>query len=126
MFSVNIGFHKKLTIPYVKPSVIVSCLFIPQGLMVEVACSKNGSRCLESVWKNLTTGQRTRIAEELSATERLRGDKFGHFLFYNFALGKFLNQRSQWLHIQGAQSKRKKALAHLLNKGKIHKYNSLL
>nr|KAG5704498.1 hypothetical protein BaRGS_003809 [Batillaria attramentaria] len=87
-----------------------------KGLLMEVACTKNGSRCLESIWKSLNVKQRTRIAEELAESEaRLRSDRFGHFLHHNLAIPQFVQRRQLWLEQQGAQSKRKRMMAELLH-----------
>jgi hypothetical protein len=82
--------------------------------MLEVACSKYGSRCLESVWRHLSVPQRTLVAKELSTSERIKGDTYGHFLYYNFGLMTFVRQRQQWLQAQGVQTKKQRALKQLL------------
>lgn len=96
------------------------CLNFFQGLFVETGCSKNGSRCLENIWKNLDVKQRKRIAEELSQNEdRLRRDRFGHFLYRNLGLNQFVKRRNDWLEHQGVLSKRRRMLTQLLHgKGK--------
>ncbi|KAL8613890.1 hypothetical protein ACOMHN_032880 [Nucella lapillus] len=86
-----------------------------KGLLLEVGCSKNGSRCLESVWKHLNLAQRTAIAKELAESERLRTDHFGRFLHRNFQLGLFVSKRKVWQEQQGALAKRKRMMKELLH-----------
>ncbi|XP_076470121.1 nucleolar protein 9-like [Babylonia areolata] len=87
-----------------------------KGLLLEVACTKNGSRCLESVWGNLSLAQRTGLAKELADSERLRNDRFGHFLHRSFQLALFATNRQRWQEQQGALAKRKRMMKELLHK----------
>ena len=82
---------------------------------MDVACTKNGSRCLESVWKHLSVKQRTRVAEELAESDRLHSDRFGHFLVSGFGLPLFSSRRESWLQRQGADTKRKRMMKELLH-----------
>ncbi|CAL1532749.1 unnamed protein product [Lymnaea stagnalis] len=86
-----------------------------QGVYVNIACNRNGSRCLENIWKLCSLNQRIMIAEELSKSqERLEGDQWGHFAYNNFALHKFNQRRKDWLDIQGASSKKQQLLQNIL------------
>lgn len=84
---------------------------------MEVVCSKNGSRCIENVWKNLNFKQRISVAEELAESgARLHNDRYGRFLYSSFGIAQFLQQRKQWIQHQGALTKRRRMLTDLLHK----------
>ena len=85
-----------------------------QGCLVEVACARHGSRCLENVWRHLTLEQRTQAAEELTSSQRLSSDRFGHFLVCNLSLVLFQHDRKCWLEAQGSQLKRRRKMAVLV------------
>ncbi|XP_025115842.1 nucleolar protein 9-like isoform X3 [Pomacea canaliculata] len=88
-----------------------------KGLLMEVVCSKNGSRCIENVWKNLNFKQRISVAEELAESgARLHNDRYGRFLYSSFGIAQFLQQRKQWIQHQGALTKRRRMLTDLLHK----------
>ncbi|XP_069044165.1 nucleolar protein 9 [Lepisosteus oculatus] len=86
-----------------------------QGHLVKIACSKHGSRFLESVWNNSQLKHKREIAQELVPSEAvLRADQFGRHVCRNFALPHFLKRRSQWEELQGAQSKKRKMFSDIL------------
>ncbi|BFZ19483.1 hypothetical protein BsWGS_22521 [Bradybaena similaris] len=93
------------------------------GLYVNIACNRNGSRCLESIWKGSVLKAKTLIAEELSKSlDRIESDQWGHFLHRNFALFKFSQRRKEWIEIQVANTKKQQLLNDILQ-GKGRKKN---
>ncbi|KAK6983573.1 nucleolar protein 9 [Biomphalaria glabrata] len=86
-----------------------------QGNYVNIACNRNGSRCLENIWKSCSLKQRETIADELcQKQERVESDNFGRFLYRNFALFKFSHRKQEWLEIQGASLKKQRLLDEVL------------
>ncbi|RUS73446.1 hypothetical protein EGW08_018802 [Elysia chlorotica] len=86
-----------------------------QGSFINIACNRNGSRCLENIWKTCALKQKIHIAEDLSKSqERLEGDQWGRFLYRNFALGKFSQRRKEWVDVQTASSKKKQLIKDIL------------
>ncbi|XP_041377014.1 nucleolar protein 9-like [Gigantopelta aegis] len=87
-----------------------------KGSFFEVACSRNGSRTLEAIWKCIPTKQKCVIAEELSLQEdRLRSDQYGCFIHRNFAISHFKHRRSDWQGLQGASTKKRKIFKDLFD-----------
>ncbi|CAG5117648.1 unnamed protein product [Candidula unifasciata] len=94
-----------------------------EGLYVNIACNRNGSRCLESIWKGSSLKAKTLMAEELSKhQDRIESDQWGHFLYRNFALLKFSQRRKEWIEIQGVSTKKQQLLNDILQ-GKGRKKN---
>ncbi len=59
-------------------SISCACTRVSQGQWVELACSKSGSRVLDTLWGVATLKQKQSVAQELVKHEhRLRGDHFG-------------------------------------------------
>ncbi|MBN3304439.1 NOP9 protein, partial [Amia calva] len=86
-----------------------------KGVYVQMACSKFGSRALESVWSSASLRTRQGIAQELVGSKAtLRSDQFGHHVFRNFALTHFLKRRDQWEELQTAQSKKRMMFSDIL------------
>ncbi|GFR87396.1 nucleolar protein 9-like [Elysia marginata] len=86
-----------------------------QGSFINIACNKNGSRCLENVWKTCALKQKIHIAEDLSKNqERIEGDQWGKFLYRNFALFKFSQRRKEWLDIQAVTTKKRQLIKDIL------------
>ncbi|XP_059141222.1 nucleolar protein 9-like isoform X2 [Physella acuta] len=98
-----------------------SCIKNLQGVYINIACNRSGSRCLENIWKCCSLNQKTLIAEDLSKhQERLEGDQWGRYLYANFAISKFVQRRKEWAEIQGANAKKQQILQEILqgNAGK--------
>ncbi|KAL5020883.1 hypothetical protein ScPMuIL_000038 [Solemya velum] len=94
-----------------------------QGLLVDVACTKNGSRTVETMWKSLKTKQKIIVAEDLAKQEeKLRSDKFGHFVYYNFGIGHFKHRRKDWMESQGASQRKRKLFEDILTDSKGGKF----
>ncbi|GFN95952.1 nucleolar protein 9-like [Plakobranchus ocellatus] len=86
-----------------------------QGSYINIACNRNGSRCLENVWNASALKQKIHIAEDLAKNqERLEGDQWGRFLYRNFALFKFSQRRKEWMDVQAASSKKKQLIKDIL------------
>lgn len=82
-----------------------------------LACDKNGSRTLESIWKNVSIKQKTLIATCLCIREdRIRSDRFGFHIHRNFALFHFQKRRNDWLSIQQNDQRKRKMFHDVLDK----------
>ncbi|KAL3860814.1 hypothetical protein ACJMK2_010880 [Sinanodonta woodiana] len=87
-----------------------------KGLFVHLACSKNGSRTLENIWKAASIQQKSIITEDLARHEvKLRSDKLGHFIYRNFAVNHYMHRRNDWLKIQGTDAKKRKLFQDILD-----------
>jgi len=90
-----------------------------EGVFINIACNRNGSRCLENIWKSSTMQQKVMIAEDLCKhQERLEGDFIGRFILRNFALIKFKTRRKEWKGLQGMNSKKQELLQGILEGNK--------
>ncbi|XP_071762560.2 nucleolar protein 9 [Centroberyx gerrardi] len=86
-----------------------------EGLYVQMACSRLGSRVLEAVWNSASVSQRQSIAQELVLSEtQLRSDQFARHVWAKFALSHFMNRRAHWQEIQTGQSKKRKLFSDIL------------
>ncbi|KAH9499745.1 hypothetical protein Btru_077716 [Bulinus truncatus] len=98
-----------------------------QGTYINIACNRNGSRCLENIWKSCSLNQRQMIAEELCKNqERIESDQWGHFLYNNFALFKFTQRKQEWVEIQGASIKKQRLLQDVLRGAGPKKKNKVV
>jgi len=83
-------------------------LSVFQGSLVQVACHKNGSRSLESMWKSVNLKLRTSIARELSQhSDRLKSDMIGRHIERKFALRHFNTRNSDWTTLQKSDNKKR-------------------
>ncbi|KAM3865551.1 nucleolar protein 9 [Diretmus argenteus] len=86
-----------------------------EGLYVQMACSRLGSRVLEAVWNCASVNQRQSIAQELVPSEsQLRSDQYARHIWAKFALSHFLNRRAHWQEIQTGESKKRKLFSDIL------------
>ncbi|KAJ3595764.1 hypothetical protein NHX12_005067 [Muraenolepis orangiensis] len=80
-----------------------------EGQLVQIACSRTGSRLLEAAWNNASVSQRESIATELAPSEtRLRTDQYARHVWSKFALSHFVTRRPRWKEIQTEESKKRK------------------
>ncbi|XP_041849014.1 nucleolar protein 9 [Melanotaenia boesemani] len=86
-----------------------------EGLFVQMACSRLGSRVLEAVWNSASVSQRQSIAQELVTSEsQLRSDQFARHVWAKFALYHFVHRRAHWQEIQTGESKKRKLFSDIL------------
>lgn len=86
-----------------------------QGFFINIACNRNGSRCLENIWKACALKQKISIAEDLSKNqERLEGDQYGKFLYRNLALLKFSQRRKEWIDVQTTSTKKRQLIKDII------------
>lgn len=87
-----------------------------KGLYTEIACSKNGSRTVDSLWSLASLKIKTVMAEELAKNEaKLQGDRFGKFVHRNCAIHLFMNRRSDWKSVQMGELKKRKLFQDILD-----------
>nr|XP_057924517.1 nucleolar protein 9 [Doryrhamphus excisus] len=86
-----------------------------EGQYVRMACSRLGSRVLESIWSSSSISQRQTIAQELVPSEsQLRSDQFARHVWAKFALSHFIHRRAHWQEIQSGESKKRKLFNDIL------------
>ncbi|XP_071348222.1 nucleolar protein 9 [Trachinotus anak] len=86
-----------------------------EGLYVQMACSRLGSRVLEAIWNSASVSQRQSIAQELVPSEsQLRSDQFARHVWAKFALSHFVHRRAHWQEIQTGESKKRKLFSDIL------------
>lgn len=89
----------------------------PQGMCVDLACSKHGSRALDSLWDSLPLKLRTMLAEELAPKETiLNSNQFGRILVNHYGLTLFRHKRSEWQDYQAKEHKKRKLFADIISK----------
>ncbi|XP_029381232.1 nucleolar protein 9 isoform X2 [Echeneis naucrates] len=86
-----------------------------EGLFVQMACSRLGSRVLEAIWYSASVSQKQSIAQELVPSEnQLRSDQFARHVWAKFALSHFVHRRAHWQEIQTGESKKRKLFSDIL------------
>ncbi|XP_035490969.1 nucleolar protein 9 [Scophthalmus maximus] len=86
-----------------------------EGLYVQMACSRLGSRVLEAIWNSASVNQRQSIAQELVPSEnQLRSNQFARHAWAKFALSHFVHRRPHWQEIQTGESKKRKLFSDIL------------
>ncbi|XP_017276289.1 nucleolar protein 9 isoform X2 [Kryptolebias marmoratus] len=86
-----------------------------EGQLVQMACSRLGSRVLEAAWNSASVSQRQSIAQELAPCEsQLRSDQFARHVWAKFALSHFVHRRAHWQEIQTGESKKRKLFSDIL------------
>ncbi|XP_013404032.1 nucleolar protein 9 [Lingula anatina] len=87
-----------------------------KGHYVALACHRNGSRTLDSLWAQASLKNRILIAEELIKQEsKLRSDRFGQYIYKNCALQNFAHRRREWKEVQTGNIKKRKLFKELLD-----------
>ena len=85
-----------------------------------MACNKNGSRALESIWRNTSLKQKELIATCLCLQEeRIRSDRIGFHIHRNFALFHFNKRRKDWQSIQQNDQRKREMFQDVLHTGNI-------
>ncbi|XP_060940478.1 nucleolar protein 9 isoform X1 [Limanda limanda] len=86
-----------------------------EGLHVQMACSRLGSRVLEAIWNSASVNQRQSIAQDLVPSEnQLRSHQFARHVWAKFALTHFVHRRAHWQEIQAGESKKRKLFSDIL------------
>jgi len=86
-----------------------------QPFLLELACSKSGSRTLDTLWHTGSVKQKSVIAEQLVKSEgKVRGDKFGRFAWRNYALDAYVHRRPQWQQIQSGEIKKRRMFGEII------------
>ncbi|KAL4234712.1 Nucleolar protein 9 [Mactra antiquata] len=84
--------------------------------LVTIACDRNGSRTLESIWKCISMKQKVDMATCLcKQEEKIRSDRFGFHVHRNLALFHFSKRRNDWNHIQQNSLKKRKIFQDFLD-----------
>lgn len=85
----------------------------------DMACSKHGSRVLESLWKVASIKAKTQICDELVTDEfKLKANPFGKIIFNKFQVGMFKRgDKSDWQELVDKIENKRKMFADLLNEG---------
>ena len=77
--------------------------------MVDMACNRNGSRTLETIWRSASMNQKVAIATELGKQEdKIRSDQFGRFAHKKFGIYLFLKRRNDWKGSQVHDERKRK------------------
>ncbi|XP_072049550.1 nucleolar protein 9-like [Amphiura filiformis] len=86
-----------------------------KGHCIKVACNRNGSRTIDSLFAAASMRSKFTIAEELAAKiDQLAGDQFGRHVHRNCALNHFKYRRGQWKELQGRETKKRKLFAEII------------
>ena len=86
-----------------------------KGVYTTLACSRNGSRTIDSIWAVAPLKQKVAIATELSKQEsRIRGDRFGHHVWRNCALTNFQFRCSEWKQVQSGNIRKRKMFEEII------------
>lgn len=88
-----------------------------KGHYTTMACSKHGSRVLETLWKVASIKAKTQVCNELVADElKLKDNQFGKIIFNNFQVNMFKRgDKSDWQQLIDQTEKKRKMFADLLN-----------
>ena len=82
---------------------------------MKVACTKNGSRAIDSIFAAASMRSKFNIVEELAAKDsQLAGDQYGRHVHRNCALNHFKYRRGQWKELQGRETKKRKLFAEII------------
>ena len=86
-----------------------------QGQLVDLSCSKHGSRSLDAIWKRSSTKTRVVIASELSKKESaMNNNNFGKFVSTNCALSLFKRARQDWDQLQKTGNKKRELFSDII------------
>ncbi|XP_037537460.1 nucleolar protein 9 [Nematolebias whitei] len=86
-----------------------------EGQLVQMACSRLGSRVLEAMWSSASISQKLSIAQELALCEsQLKSDQFARHVWAKFALSHFVHRKAYWQEIQTGESKKRKLFSDIL------------
>jgi hypothetical protein len=85
--------------------------------LVNMACSKHGSRSIDAIWSKASPKLRETVAAKLVNHEtRLNGDQFGKFVSTNLGLSLFKRSREQWKASFDKKEKAKKLFSEFITK----------
>ena len=91
--------------------VVAGILFIDRRVneyLVNLACSKHGSRSIDAIWNKSSPKLRENLASRLAPSEsKLNSDQFGKFVSVNLGLSIFKRSKEQWLASFDKQKKTK-------------------
>ncbi|XP_068280993.1 nucleolar protein 9 isoform X1 [Nyctibius grandis] len=86
-----------------------------KGHFVSLACHRNGSRVLDTVWASSSAPARAAIAAELASQRHaLHSDPHGRGVARAFAIDLFLRRRGLWERLQAAPARHRGVLGPLL------------
>ena len=86
---------------------------------MSIACNKNGSRTMDSLWGIALMKNKFLMVEELAKHEaQLRGDRFGFFIHRNFAVFNFIHRRKEWKDIQTSNMKKRRLFEDIIGDAK--------
>jgi nucleolar protein 9 len=86
---------------------------------VKLACTKHGSRSLDSIWGAATLKQKILIMDELSTKEPiLNSDQYGSILATNYCLSLYKHKPNEWKDLQGKEFRKKKLFADIIGDSK--------
>ena len=93
-----------------------------QSLYSDLACNKNGSRTLDTMFNTAPIRHKFTIAEEMIRHEsKIRGDRFGRILWWNYNLNAFQRNKNEWKQRQLTEMKKRKLFQELISETPPHK-----
>ena len=93
-----------------------------QGELVQLACSKHGSRSVDALWHKSSPKTKETIAAELAGKESvLNADHFGKFVSTTCVLSLFRRSREEWRQMLARETKKKDIFADFLGDKKRKK-----
>ena len=83
--------------------------------LVNLACSKHGSRSIDAIWKKASVKLRENLASRLAQSEsKLNSDQYGKFVSVNLGLSMFKRSKEQWIASFDKQKKTKELFRYTL------------
>lgn len=93
----------------------VSSPAFSKGSYVAMACSKHGSRALESLYAVSSLKNQMKIMEELASKEGLvTGTEVGRIIANKYALDLFNHRRNEWKQMQTRKERTKDMFADII------------
>ena len=93
-----------------------------QENLVNLACSKHGSRSIDAIWNRGSPKLKEILAAKLAPNEaKLNSDRYGKFIALNLNLSVFKRARDQWTASFDKKKKAKELFSDFLGKEKISK-----
>ena len=82
--------------------------------LVNLACSKHGSRSVDAIWNKSSQKLRENLASRLSQSEsKLNSDQYGKFVSVNLGLSVFKRSKEQWFASFDKQKKTKELFRYI-------------
>merc|ERR1739845_145968 len=87
--------------------------------LVNLACSKHGSRSIDAIWKKASVKLRENLASRMAQSEsKLNSDQYGKFVSVNLGLSMFKRSKEQWIASFDKQKKTKELFSDFLTNKK--------